>query len=267
MPRMRHISSGIDHDAFIEFVRQAAGSVRERAERAVRATLQTLAERISAGEARQLAAQLPPELSPWLNSDTRSEPFDVDEFVRRVAAREEVDLPTAERDARIVFAALSHAVGPRELRDIVSEVGKSFAPLLPQGPYVEVMPAEELVRRVAQRSGLDEAAAQRATDAVLATLGERIAGGEVDDLIARLPLALHVPLKAGRARSGGVARRMSFDEFARRVAEFEGSSPLVGREHAVAVLATLREAIGDGEFFDVTVQLPDDYLRALPRAG
>lgn len=34
-----------------------------------------------------------------------------------------------------------------------------------------------------------------------------------------------------------------------------------------AVLATLREAIGDGEFFDVTVQLPDDYLRALPRAG
>jgi hypothetical protein len=93
--------------------------------------------------------------------------------------------------------------------------------------------------------------------------------GRVTDLTrtARKLQTLAERISAGEARSGGVARRMSFDEFARRVAEFEGSSPLVAREHAVAVLATLREAIGDGEFFDVTVQLPDDYLRALPRAG
>lgn len=233
----------------------------------MRATLQTLAERISAGEARQLAAQLPPELAPWLNSDSRSESFDADEFVRRVAGREEVDLSTAERDARIVLAALSLAVSPGELLDVASELDKSFAPMLPRGPYVEVLPAEEFVRRVARRSGLDETAARRATEAVLATLGERIAGGEVDDLITRLPLGFHEPLEAGRARSGGVARRMSFDEFVRRVAEVEDSSPLAAREHAAAVLATLREATGDDEFFDVTVQLPDDYLRALPRMG
>jgi uncharacterized protein (DUF2267 family) len=251
----------------IEFVQKGAGADREHAERALRATLQTLAERISAGEARQLAEQLPPELSPWLNSDTHSEPFDVDEFLRRVAAREEVDLPTAERDARIVLAALSLAVRPRELRDVASELSKSFAPLLPRGPYIEVLPADEIVRRVARRSGLDDAAARRAVEAVLTTLGERLAGGEVDDLITRLPLALHAPLKAGRARSGGVARRMSFDEFARCVAEREGTSPLVARQHAAAVLATLREAIGDDEFFDVTAQLPDDYVRALVSAG
>lgn len=53
----------------------------------------------------------------------------------------------------------------------------------------------------------------------------------------------------------------------RRVAEFEGASPLTASEHAGAVLATRREATGDDEFFDVTVQLPDDYLRALPRMG
>jgi uncharacterized protein (DUF2267 family) len=264
---MRRTCNGIDYDAIIEFVERAAGVDRERAERALRATLQTLAERISGGEARQLAAQLPPELSPWLNSATRAESFQVDEFLRRIATREEVDLPTAERDARIVLAALARAVSPRELHDVASELSKSFAPLLPRGRYVEVQSADEFVRRVAQKTGLDEAAAQRATEAVLTTLGERIAGGEVDDLITRLPVALHGPLKAGRARSGGVARRMSFDEFVRRVADREDTSPLVARDHVIAVLATLREAIGEDEFLDVTAQLPEEYLGALVRAG
>jgi uncharacterized protein (DUF2267 family) len=34
-------------------------------------------------------------------------------------------------------------------------------------------------------------------------------------------------------------------------------------EHARAVLAVLREAIGDEEFFDVVVQLPAEYVRTL----
>ena len=33
--------------------------------------------------------------------------------------------------------------------------------------------------------------------------------------------------------------------------------------NARVVLTTLREAVGDDEFFDVTVQLPDDYISAL----
>jgi uncharacterized protein (DUF2267 family) len=53
----------MDHDAFIDAVMQAAAIDRDDAERVVRATLTTLAERISAGERRDLAAQLPPELA------------------------------------------------------------------------------------------------------------------------------------------------------------------------------------------------------------
>ncbi|MDX6692225.1 MAG: hypothetical protein QOG15_3682 [Solirubrobacteraceae bacterium] len=262
----RRTSGDMDYDAIITLVQEAADADRERAERAAHATLETLAERISGGEARQLADQLPPELSPWLNTAKRSEPFTVDEFVRRVAAREAADRSTAERDVRIVFAALSQSVSPREFDDIVSELDKSYAPLLPRGPYVEVMPAGEILRRVAQRTGLDEAGALRATEAVLETLGERIAGGEVDDLIARLPLALHDPLYAGRARSDGLAHHVSLDEFALRVAEREGTSDhvLAAREHVVAVLAALREALGD-EFWDVTVQLPGDLIHELHR--
>jgi uncharacterized protein (DUF2267 family) len=62
-------------------------------------------------------------------------------------------------------------------------------------------------------AGAVAAGARRATGAVLETLAERIARGEVDDLIARLDPALHAPLKRGRERSGGVARSMPLERF------------------------------------------------------
>ena len=49
---------------------------------------------------------------------------------------------------------------------------------------------------------------------------------------------------------------MSLDEFIRRVAEREGNGVEVAFEHTRAVIATLREAVGEDEFRDVSVQLP-----------
>jgi uncharacterized protein (DUF2267 family) len=118
----------------------------------------------------------------------------------------------------------------------------------------------------------DHDGASRATEAVLETLAERIAGGDVDDLIVRLPLHLHPPLKRGKEHTGGKAVRLSVDEFVSRVAEREGVSLEDAREHARAVLTTLREVVPDAEFRDVTAQLPrefDELLspQAVHRAG
>jgi uncharacterized protein (DUF2267 family) len=127
------------------------------------------------------------------------------------------------------------------------------------------MPFDAFVDRVAGRAGLDHHQARRATDAVLETLAERIAGGDVDDLIQDLPIELHQPLKRGNAASGGQATRMSLDEFVRRVAHREGVDAGQALVHSRAVLATLREAIPDTEFYDVAVQLPDEYDAVLAR--
>src|SRR4051812_38679800 len=100
----------MDHDQFLSMVASAARADRQTAERAAQATLQTLAERIPDGQARQLADELPPEIAPLLwRSPGAAQRFDLDEFVRRVAEREGVDPPTAERHAAAVFTALSHA--------------------------------------------------------------------------------------------------------------------------------------------------------------
>jgi uncharacterized protein (DUF2267 family) len=128
-----------------------------------------------------------------------------------------------------------------------------------------MMSPDEFRRRVAERAGLDAEGARRATDAVLVTLAERIAGGEVEDLIARLPVELHAPLREGDALSHGAARRMSLDDFLRRIAEREGVTPAEARRHARAVFATLREAVGEREFLDVSAQLPLEYTAVAAR--
>jgi uncharacterized protein (DUF2267 family) len=40
-------------------------------------------------------------------------------------------------------------------------------------------------------------------------------------------------------------------------------APHVAQRHARAVFAALREAVGDEEYFDVTVQLPPELVAAL----
>jgi uncharacterized protein (DUF2267 family) len=77
-----------EQEQFLTTVAQHAQLSRAAAERATAATLTTLAERLSGGEARDLAARLPREIAPWLRADGRAEGFGADEFVRRVADRE-----------------------------------------------------------------------------------------------------------------------------------------------------------------------------------
>lgn len=81
----------------ITLVEQLTGLDRARAERATQATLRTLAERISGGEARDIAAFLPEEMRRWLAPTPEpAESFGRFEFLRRVAEREGVKPEIAE---------------------------------------------------------------------------------------------------------------------------------------------------------------------------
>jgi uncharacterized protein (DUF2267 family) len=261
----------VEYEEFIRMVAREAGlNDSEDAERAAQATLETLAERLSKGEARDLLQELPAELKLWIYPRGDAQPFDLDEYLRRVAERLGVDIEVAERRARAVFYALGKAVSSEEIADLAAELPDDFEPLLAeaQGRFADVMPVEEFLARVATRTGLDVDGARRATEAVLETLAERIAAGEVDDMIPQLPIELHEPLKRGKSRIPN-ARRMPLEEFLRRVADREGLPfdrdvpPFEVQEHAQAVFATLREAISNEEFFDVSAQLPTEYWALL----
>jgi uncharacterized protein (DUF2267 family) len=125
----------VQYDEFIDTVAREAGLSREDAARAARATLRTLADRISGGEAEDIAAELPEELRLSLRDGEHPEVFDRQEFVRRVVAREGglIDEATAEHHVRAVFAALRHAVSPKEIHDAVSQLPKDLQELVAAG--------------------------------------------------------------------------------------------------------------------------------------
>jgi uncharacterized protein (DUF2267 family) len=260
----------VNYDDFINVVQAGARASREAAEQASRAVLEVLAERIASGEARDLAAALPPGIAPWLATTSDAERFDADEFVRRVAEREGADVEKAERHVRAVLDAVSRAVSDKEFSDLIAELSKDYARLLPKGPAVEAVSSETFLERVADRTGLPFDRLEPAVDAVLETLAERIAGGEVDDLIARLPPRLHEPLMRGKAGSGGKAQPLSLDEFIRRVGERAELDPDQARDAVRGVMQALHETVGDKEYRDIIVELPSDFRALLappPPAG
>jgi uncharacterized protein (DUF2267 family) len=121
----------VNHAEFLEAVARRAGATPTEAANLVRATLQTLAERISGGEATQLATQLPEEFRGYLQKeDEFAERLDLAEFLHEVRARAAVDDHRAAEGARAVFATMRDAVSAEELEDVVSELPKDIQQLL-----------------------------------------------------------------------------------------------------------------------------------------
>ena len=88
------------------------------------ATLATLAERITRGEADDLAAQLPIELRPWLeHTGSEAERFSAREFIRRVEHRvPRLDRQNAEDAVAAVLVTVREVVSGKELRDLTSQL-------------------------------------------------------------------------------------------------------------------------------------------------
>lgn len=120
------------YDQFIKHVQEKAQlNSREDAERAIRATLETIKERIVGDEASQLAAQLPKELGQYLHGreGEGGQYFKLDEFCQRVSEKEGVEPSIATNHARAVFAVLEEAVSPGEFADVRSNFSEDYEKL------------------------------------------------------------------------------------------------------------------------------------------
>lgn len=119
------------YDEFIEAAAQRAGVSRDRAAALIRATLQTLAEHLTAGEADDLASELPKQMKEWLTrTSPTAEAFGLDEFIRRVSERAQMPPDEAREGARAVFATLHEAVSGGEFSDVMSQLPNEFAELV-----------------------------------------------------------------------------------------------------------------------------------------
>lgn len=123
---------------FFDKVAARAGVPAETAQSLTEATLQTLAERISGGEAADLADHVAAELRPLLIKGTEDpEVFGYDEFLRRVAERARVPDDVAERGVRAVLQTLHRVVGHTEFEEAMAQLPadlRALAEPVPRSP-------------------------------------------------------------------------------------------------------------------------------------
>lgn len=130
------------HDEFIgEVQNRGHMESHQEAERATKATLETLAERLAGGEPQDLASQLPPQLAEHMRhqGEETGNPFSLDEFFERVNEKDEgVDLPRAAYHTRVVVEVLGDAVTQGVMEHVRSQLPDEFSPLFEAGSQGEM---------------------------------------------------------------------------------------------------------------------------------
>jgi uncharacterized protein (DUF2267 family) len=264
------------YDHFVRLVSDLASLSLPEAEFAVRAVIETLAEHLSDDERRELAGRLPKAMKRWLAEPGTGEQLRHGAFLHRVAEREGiyvgsldmVGLTHAERHTRAVFDVLRLLLEPDEIHALTERLPAEARELLrpSQSRPRPVIGAEALVERVAKAARYDDVErALRATEAVLETLGERLAAGEVEDLEALLPGELRPALELGKLHARK-AERFDVDEFLSRVSEREGRVTYdEALDDARFVCKVLRETLPQPELDDILAELPRSYDELLGR--
>jgi uncharacterized protein (DUF2267 family) len=119
----------MDYAELLQQVEVAGALDRATAERVMLATVVTLAERMSHDELVRLGARLPNELQVAVCTGSPScQPFDADEFVRRVAERVGVEPPAVWTQVRAVLGTLSREVA--EMEEVRLRLPREFDALM-----------------------------------------------------------------------------------------------------------------------------------------
>lgn len=120
------------------------------------------------------------------------------------------------------------------------------------------MQHDEFIGHVQDRARLSSRGeAERATQATLQTLAERLAGGAAGNLASELPPQIANYL--GSRHDMEIADEMSLDDFFRRVSEREGVDLPKSIHHARSVIDVLGEAVSQGQMQKIREQLPDQW--------
>ncbi len=124
------------------------------------------------------------------------------------------------------------------------------------------MQYSEIIKNVQAAAKVDDkAAAEKAIQATLETLKQRIIGDEAENLAAQLPEEIGQHL---RGRAGENGDHFPLKEFYQKVSQIEGVDLETAATHVQGVFSALGSAVTSGEFSDIKNDLSDDYAELFP---
>ena len=111
-----------------------------------------------------------------------------DEFIESVRQRTGLPREAAETLTHASLRVLAERLSGGEAEDLRAQMPKGLKEDLdvPKEKPAQSFRAAEFTRRVAERAGIDEPAAQIGAAAVLATIGDAVTPGEFDDVLSQL---------------------------------------------------------------------------------
>jgi uncharacterized protein (DUF2267 family) len=119
------------NEEFINAVARRAGVSTQQAESLTKAVLSALADRLTGGEADDVASQLPKGIKEaMLPTNPEAEPFGLSEFIERVVSRAGVTPEQAEVGARAVMTTLRDAITEGEFKDMMAQLPEEFEQLV-----------------------------------------------------------------------------------------------------------------------------------------
>lgn len=133
-----------------------------------------------------------------------------DTFVDQVARRTRTGSEQAVELTNATLETLAERLTGGEVLDLAAQLPTPLQLVLRPSPSLEAAQrfgAAEFVARVAQRAGIDEAAARAAVRAVFCTLREALTGGEFDDLVTQLPRDYRQMVEPALTPGASVLRR------------------------------------------------------------
>ena len=134
----------MQYDDFITRVQEeAALDERAEAEAITGATLETLSERLTREERRNVIAELPDGLKEFLWKREETVRFLLDEFYNRVAARAGLRAPEAVRRSQAVMTVLMEAISPGQINAVMGDLTEEYQELFTGIPYGPGSPSAE----------------------------------------------------------------------------------------------------------------------------
>lgn len=127
---------------FIQKVQEYAGLENpDEAAKVIKATLETMSERMPRTHREHLAAQLPDEMKDFFPKHQHMEYLSLEEFYRRIGNRADISLHNAVKYAEVMARVLREAVASGELEDILAVFPDEYNELFGRKPLSPLSPS------------------------------------------------------------------------------------------------------------------------------
>ncbi|MEY2533764.1 MAG: hypothetical protein QOF29_1674 [bacterium] len=198
--------------------------------------------------------------------------MDYQGFITTVRERADVSDAEAERVACATLKTLADRLTTGETEDLAERLPGELRRCLEPDEPGQRYHVDEFLRRVAERAGVDEPAAERDARAVFAALWAAVGPDEFADMRSELPKDFGPLLDRALVDAPPPEREqppsapiLSFDEFVGRVAERLDVDRERARRATEAVLEALAGRISPGQVDDLERQLAPELRPALER--